>query len=120
MSPLQQLNRSWLRAWFEKDVAAVERMMSESYFYVAANGVVLDRNAILRIIESPTYKLERGEVSEERVVDIAPGVAALLHRFQGAGSYEGNRFVDDQRCITIFVKRGDDWVFAFEQVTAIR
>lgn len=116
---LQELNRAWMRAWFEKDAAAVERMMSESYFYVAANGMILDRDALLRVIKSPTYKLVRADVSEERVIDVAPGVAALLHRFQGEGSYEGNRFVDDQRCITIFVKRGEDWVFAFEQVTAI-
>lgn len=114
------MNRIWLRAWFEKDAAAVDRLMTESYFYVAANGMVLDRNAILNIIRSPSYKLERGEVSEERVVELGRDVAALLHRFQGAGSYEGQHFVDDQRCISVFVRRGDAWLFAFEQVTAIQ
>ena len=108
-----------MRAWKEKDAAAVDRMMSESYFYVAANGVVLNRSALLGVIRSPTYKLESGEVSEERVIELAPGVAALLHRFQGNGSFEGKAFVDNQRCITIFVKSGEEWVFAFEQVTGI-
>ena len=116
---LQELNRAWMRAWFEKDAVAVDRMMSESYFYVAANGTILDRSALLRVIKSPTYKLESADVSEERVIELGPGVAALIHRFQGGGWYDGNRFVDDQRCITIFVKRGDEWIFAFEQVTAI-
>ena len=116
---LQELNRTWLRCWLEKDADAVDRLMTESYFYVAANGTILDRAAMLTIIRSPSYRLERGAVSEERAIELSPTVAALVHRFQGAGTYEGRSFVDDQRCITLFLKRGNAWLFAFEQVSPI-
>jgi ketosteroid isomerase-like protein len=115
----EALAEKWNQAWLDKDVAFVDDAMSPDYFYIAANGQLLDRKAILEIIASPTYKLERGAISEQRVIEIAPTVAALLHRWKGAGSYQGRPFVDDHRCITVFVKRGERWLFAFEQVTPL-
>ena len=32
---LRKLNETWMRAWFEKDAAAVDRMTADDYVYVA-------------------------------------------------------------------------------------
>src|SRR5258708_28032273 len=37
---------------------SVERLMADDYIYVGPNGLVLDRHAILRIIRSPSYRLD--------------------------------------------------------------
>ena len=44
---LRRLNDTWNRAWLEKHVAAVEHLMADDYVYVAPDGQVLNRQAIL-------------------------------------------------------------------------
>ncbi len=57
MTELERLNDTWNKAWLEKDVATVEQLMASEYAYIAPNGQVLDRDAILQIIRSPSYEL---------------------------------------------------------------
>ena len=119
MSELERLNQDWIAAWVKKDAAAVEATMTPEYLYVAPNGRILDREKILSIIRSPTYKLQRATPTEVRVIELGPGVSAVLHRLRGAGSYQGKSFVDDHRCVRFFVKRGRKWLVAYEQCSPI-
>ena len=59
LAELQRLNETWNRAWLQKDAATVERLMAEDYLYVGPKGPVLDGPAILGIIRSPSYRLDR-------------------------------------------------------------
>ena len=120
MSEIERLAEEWNTAWLKKDVAVVERMMTKSYVYIPPNGHILDRTAILDIISSPTYKLRRGKISGAKVIEISANIAALVHRWRGAGSFRGRSFIDDHRCVTIFVKQRRRWMMAFEQCSAIR
>ena len=119
MSGIERLAEEWNSAWLKKDVAVVERMMTKSYVYVPPNGHILDRAAMLSIITSPTYKLRRGRITEAQVIEISANVAALVHRWRGAGTFQGRSFTDDHRCVTIFVKQRRRWLMAFEQCSAI-
>jgi ketosteroid isomerase-like protein len=119
MSEIERLAEEWNTAWLRKDVATVERLMTKSYVYVPPNGHILDRSAMLDIITSPTYKLRRGKITEARAIEITANVAALIHRWRGAGTFEGRSFTDDHRCVTIFVKQRRRWLMAFEMCTAI-
>jgi len=119
MSELERLNQDWIAAWVKKDAAAVEATMTPEYLYVAPNGRILDREKILSIIRSPTYKLQRATPTEVRVIELGPGVSAVLHRLRGAGSYQGKSFVDDHRCVRFFVKRGRKWLVTYEQCSPI-
>ena len=116
---LEQLNQKWNKAWLDKDAAFVEGMLAPEYLYVAPNGRVLDRKAILDIIRSPAYKLSRSTRTPERVIELGPTAAAMLLRSRAAGSLQGRAFNDDHRCVTVFVKRGRDWLIAFEQCSPI-
>jgi len=49
---LERLNQIWERAWLDKDAALVEKLMADEYVFIAPNGQMLDRQAILKIIRS--------------------------------------------------------------------
>jgi hypothetical protein len=87
MSPeLHGLSEQWFQAWLDKDAATVERLGTEDYLYVAPSGLVLDREAILGIIRSPSYRLDHGARTEVVVRPLGHEAAVVRHRYQGAGS----------------------------------
>jgi hypothetical protein len=63
-SELIEVSSRWFQAWLDKDAATVEELAAEDYVYVAPTGVIFDRQAILGIIRSPTYRLDRATRTE--------------------------------------------------------
>jgi hypothetical protein len=116
---LERLSQEWNTAWLKKDAAFVEGTMAPEYIYVGPKGQILDREKILSIIRSPTYKLQRATQTEVRVIELAPNAAAMIRRSRSAGSFQGKSFVEDHRCVSVFVKRGRKWMVAFEQCSPI-
>jgi len=115
LSEVQGLSERWFQAWLDKDAATVERLMAEDYLYIAPGGAVLDRQAIMAIIRSPSYRLEQGKRSEVVVRALGPEAAMARHRYQGSGSFEGTAFTDDQRGVMIWEKHAGVWRLVFEQ-----
>jgi uncharacterized protein (TIGR02246 family) len=115
VSELHDLNERWNRAWFEKDAATVDRLMADDYLYVGPNGVTLDRQAILAIIRSPSYRLDHGTHIEVIVRALGRDAAVVRHRWQGAGSFEGTPFTDDQRGVRVWERQTDGWRLVLEQ-----
>jgi uncharacterized protein (TIGR02246 family) len=116
---IKRLNDVWITAWFEKDAATVDALMTPDYEYVGPNGQILDRATILRIIRSPTYKLMSGFRTEVKLIEIAPDVSAVSYRWQGTGTYEGRSFIDDHRGTMLCVRRKGKWLVAHEQCSPI-
>ncbi|HZD40386.1 MAG TPA: nuclear transport factor 2 family protein [Terriglobales bacterium] len=116
---IERLNEVWIKAWFEKDAATVDALMTPDYEYVAPNGQVMDRAGILRIIRSPTYALSSGSRTEVRILVFAPDVCAVSYRWQGTGTYEGRPFADDHRGTMLCVRRKGDWLVAHEQCSPV-
>ena len=114
-SELHGLSERWFQAWLEKDAATVERLMAEDYLYIAPNGLVLDRQAILAIIRSLSYRLDHGTRSEIVVRALGQDAAVVRHRYQGAGSFEGTSFTDDHRCVAVWEKHAGQWRLVMEQ-----
>ena len=115
VSEVQGLAELWFQAWLDKDAATVERLMADDYLYIAPSGVVLDRQAILAIIRSPSYRLEQGRRSEVVVRALGSEAAVERHRYQGSGSFEGTSFTDDQRGVMIWEQQAGAWRLVFEQ-----
>ena len=115
VSELHSLSERWFQAWLEKDAATVERLAAEDYLYVAPGGLVLDRQAILAIIRSPSYRLDRGTRTEVVVRAVGRDAAVVRHRYQGAGSFEGTSFTDDQWCVMVWEKQAGEWRLVMEQ-----
>jgi uncharacterized protein (TIGR02246 family) len=112
---LHELSARWFQAWLDKDASTVERLAAEDYIYVAPNGSTLDRQAILAIIRSPSYRLDRGTRTEVVVRTVGRDAAVVRHHYQGAGSFEGTTFTDDQRCVMVWEKHRGKWRLVMEQ-----
>jgi len=115
LSELHGLNERWNQAWLEKDAATVERLMVDDYVYVAPSGFVLDRQAILAIVRSPSYRLDHSTRTELVVRAVGHAAAIVRHRSQAAGSFEGTSFTDDHRCVMICEKQAGEWRIVMEQ-----
>ena len=114
-SELHGLNERWNQAWLEKDGATVERLMADDYIYVAPNGLTLDRQAILAIIRSPSYRLDHATRTGVVVRAMGHEAAVVRHRSQAAGSYEGTSFNEDHRCVMVCEKQAGEWRLVLEQ-----
>ncbi len=112
---LERLNQMWERAWLDKDVALVEKLMADEYVFIAPNGQMLDRQAILKIIQSPSYHLDNGTRTEVIIKQVGEDAAVVVHRSQAEGSFEGTSFKDDHRCTMLCVRRGGEWRVILEQ-----
>jgi uncharacterized protein (TIGR02246 family) len=115
LSELHGLSERWFQAWLEKDAATVARLMAEDYLYIGPSGLVLDRQAILAIIRSPSYRLDRGTRTEVVVRAVGQEAAVVRHRYQGAGSFEGTSFTDDHRGVMVWEKQAGEWRLVMEQ-----
>jgi hypothetical protein len=115
LSGLHGLNERWYRAWLEKDAATVERLMAEDYLYIAPSGLVLDRQAVLAIVRSPSYRLDHCTRTEVVVRAVGHEAAVVRHRSQAAGSFEGTSFTDDHRCVIVWEKHAGEWRIVMEQ-----
>jgi uncharacterized protein (TIGR02246 family) len=116
---LELLMQTWNDAWLKKDADTVAALMAPEYGYVAPTGQVVDRAAILAIIKSPSYQLDRGTRTEVKIAPIGRDSAIIVDRWRGTGSYEGRSFTDDHRCTTVCVWRGGAWQIAWEHCSTI-
>ena len=115
LSEVQGLAERWFQAWLDKDAATVERLMAEDYLYIGPSGLTLDRQAILAVIRSPSYRLDHGTRTEVVVRAVGQEAAVVRHRYQGAGSFEGTSFADDHRCVMVWEKHAGEWRLVMEQ-----
>lgn len=115
LSELHDVSARWFQAWLEKDAATVERLAADDYVYVAPNGLTLNRQAILAIIRSPSYRLDHGTRTEVVVRALGHEAAVVRHRYQGTGSFEGTSFTDDQRCVMVWENHAGEWRLVMEQ-----
>ena len=115
VAELHDLCERWFQAWLDKDAASVQRLAAEDYLYIAPSGSPLDRQAILAIIRSPSYRLDHGTRSEIVVRPLGQDAAVVRHHYQGAGTFEGTAFTDDQRCVMVWEKQAGQWQLVMEQ-----
>ena len=114
-SELHEVSARWFQAWLEKDAATVEELAAEDYVYVAPSGVVFDRPAILQIIRSPNYRLDHATRTEIVVRALGTEAGVVRHRYQGAGSFAGAAFTDDQRGVMVWEKQAGRWRLVMDQ-----
>src|SRR5262249_1458332 len=115
VSELYDLCERSFQAWLEKDAATVERLMADDYLYIGPNGTTFNRQAILGIIRSPSYRLDHGTRTEVVVRALGHEAAVERHHYQGAGSFEGTAFTDDHRGVMVWEKHAGQWRLVLEQ-----
>jgi hypothetical protein len=112
---LQGVSERWFQAWLDKDAATVERLVAHDYVYIAPSGASLDGEAILRIIRSPGYRLDRGMRTEVVVRLLGNEAGVVRHRYRGAGFLDGVPFTDDHRGLMVWERQAGRWRLVMEQ-----
>jgi hypothetical protein len=105
-------------SWNRKDTVAVGRLLAARYQYFTSLGGVRSRAPFLQFLGSPEYILEQAKRSEVVVTHTEP-VAVVSSRWQGHGTYQGKRFVDDQRCGQVWLKVARTWQIVSEHCVQI-
>ena len=116
---VEALLKAWQGAWFAKNGRAIAEMMSDDYIYVAPNGAVMDRSTILGVVDDPTYALTGGAHTETMVSMLGERAAMVRRRWKGSGTYRGQEFVEDHRCVTICEQSNGRWRIRYEQCSAV-
>jgi ketosteroid isomerase-like protein len=116
---VETLMTTWQDAWFTKNGRAIAEMMTDDYIYVAPSGAVMDRATILAVVSDPTYALTNGAHTETVVSMLGEGAPMVRRRWQGSGTYRGQEFVEDHRCVTICDRSSGQWRIRYEQCSAV-
>jgi Domain of unknown function (DUF4440) len=105
-------------AWNRRDTITVSRLLAPRYQYFTSQGGVSSRAETMRFLSAPDYVLERAKRSE-LAVSPSGSVAVVSSRWQGAGSYRGQAFKDDQRCGQTWVRTARAWQLLSEHCVQI-
>ena len=93
--------------WAKRDTTAMKESMSENYIYFTSIGNTSNRERIISwFTPVDKYKVDTAVRSEINVT-IHGNTAIVSTRWIGSGTFDGERFRDDQRCsLTIQKKAG--------------
>jgi len=105
-------------AWDRKDVASIERFLSNQYVYFTSNGKVVSRSETLEFLRSPKYVLQTSERGEFQVY-LTNNTAVVGSRWKGHGTYNDQPFTDDQRCSLVLIRDRKNWKLLSEHCTQI-
>lgn len=105
--------------WKNKNVAAVDSVLSPSYVYFTQSGGSFDRKNLIQTAGSADYKLD---TFQRQPIDIKiEGNTAIVNTvWNGKGSYFGNPFDDSQRCSITVIKKNGKVEILSEHCTLIR
>ena len=117
--PLAVLVAQFDSSWNRKDTVAVSRWLAHpQYQYFTSLGAVRSRAPMLEFLGSPEYVLAHAQRSEIVVTHTGP-VAVVSSRWQGHGTYQGKRFIDDQRCGQVWLETSRTWQMLSEHCVQI-
>ena len=93
--------------WANRDTTGMKTTMADNYIYFSSHGNTTTRDRIISWF-TPTdkYKVDTA-IRTEISVSINNNTAIVSSRWVGSGSFDGERFRDDQRCsLTIQKENG--------------
>jgi hypothetical protein len=105
-------------AWSRRDTTAVSQFLAPEYRYFTSQGKVSSRAETMAMLGDPEYRLERAKRSEIVFSETDP-VVVVSSRWQGSGTYRGQRFKDDQRCGQTWLLREWRWQLLSEHCVQI-
>ncbi|HET6766987.1 MAG TPA: nuclear transport factor 2 family protein [Chitinophagaceae bacterium] len=93
--------------WAKRDTASMKEAMADNYIYFTSVGSITDRKQILGwFVPADKYKVDTATRTEIDVT-IHGNTAIVSSRWIGSGSFDGEKFRDDQRCsLTIQKEEG--------------
>lgn len=109
---------SYDSSWNGRDTVRVGRLLAPGYQYFSSRGGVTSRAETMSFLGSPDYVLDRAKRSQVAVTFSGP-VAVVSSRWEGQGTFRGERFTDDQRCGQVWLRTGGSWRLVSEHCVQI-
>lgn len=105
--------------WAKRDTTALKEAMADNYIYFTSVGSTTDRKKILGwFVPADKYKVDTA-VRSEIDVTIHGNTAIVSSRWIGSGSFDGEKFRDDQRCSLTIQKENGKMKLISEHCTQI-
>ena len=105
--------------WARKDTTGMKQAMDENYIYFTSTGSTIGRKDILGWFNpADKYHVEKAERSEISI-QIKGNTAIVNSRWIGNGSFDGDKFNDDQRCGLVIQKLNGELILVAEHCTQI-
>lgn len=107
------------RLWADRDTTGMKQAMDEKYIYFTSTGSTIGRNDIMNwFTPADKYKIEKADRTEVRV-QVNGNTAIVSSRWVGNGSFDGEKFNDDQRCGLVIQKKNGRLILVSEHCTQI-
>ena len=105
--------------WVKRDTTGMKKAMAENYVYFSSTGNTTTRERIISwFTPADKYKVDTANRTEISVT-INGNIAVVSSRWVGAGSFDGERFSDDQRCSLTIHKANGELKLVSEHCTQI-
>jgi len=105
--------------WAKRDTTAMKVAMADSYIYFTSVGSTSDRKKIISwFTPAEKYKVDSA-IRTEVSITIHGNTAIVSSRWIGSGSFDGEKFKDDQRCSLTIQKEAGKLKLISEHCTQI-
>jgi hypothetical protein len=105
--------------WAKRDTTGMKKAMAENYIYFTSTGNTSDRNKIISwFTPADKYKVDTA-IRSEISVTINENTAVVSSRWVGSGSFDDEKFRDDQRCSLTIQKVNGELRLISEHCTQI-
>jgi ketosteroid isomerase-like protein len=112
------IENQWAEATLKGDVQTLDRLYSDEYFAVSADGTTYTKAQHLADIKSGNFKLATYKLDELKV-RLHGEVAVVTGRNTMTGTYMGKDISGAYRFTDVFVKRGGRWQVLTTQATLV-
>ena len=112
-----KLEEQFAEAIIKNDPGAIERLVTDDWIIINADGGIIDRERFLGVIKSGalTHEMMESEGIRVRVYGDSAVVSALT---RSKGKFMGQEFTTHERSTDVFVRRDGQWQCVLTQLTA--
>jgi len=105
--------------WAKRDTIGMKKAIAENYIYFSSTGNTTTRDRIISwFTPADKYKVDSA-IRSEISVNINDNTAVVSSRWVGGGSFDGEKFKDDQRCSLTIQKVNGEVKLISEHCTQI-
>jgi hypothetical protein len=112
-SELVALERRYWKAIADRDLGAMERLTEDPCVVTGASGVgVIDKRRFREMMKSPSWRLNRFEITDTHALELRPDVAVLAYKVHEELTVDGEEVSFDAADSSIWVRLNGRWVCA--------
>lgn len=115
---LLAVERRWNRAVAERDGAAVAEILSDDFVFIAPNGAIVGKAALVHAASDTAYVIDPFETVEP-LVRVYGSTAVITGTFVQSGHFKGAPFSGRYAYTDVYAQRGGRWVAVSAQASAL-